>query len=65
MLKQIEERIDLENLKEDLRKIGVFFITGGIAGLFLNPIVSHGLSMWLSLLGCVIWCIGLIKRGRS
>jgi len=65
MLKRIENLFDFVAVKEDLRKIGVTFVTGGIAGIFLTPLVSFVLAGWLALLGALFLFIGLIKMKRG
>lgn len=55
----VETRINLHLFKEDLRKIGVNFITAGIVGVFVNHIAGFDLhNMQLSAI--VIASIGVI-----
>lgn len=61
ILKLIERYIDTRAFKEELRKIGVAFITAGIVGIFLQHLVSFTLAAWLSFIGILFLIIGLVK----
>ena len=58
MFKNLENYFDMYSLKEDLRKIGISFITGGILGLFINHII--GLTIFAALAAIWIVIVGLI-----
>jgi hypothetical protein len=62
LLKRIEAKLDFKLLQEDLRKIGVTFITAGIVGIFMKELVNLALSAWLVMLGLSAWILGLYKR---
>jgi hypothetical protein len=70
LLKRIENRIDLNALREDIRKIGINLVTAGIAGVFINHLVGSELRsmMWASLsvtsFGLLAMCLGIMRRRK-
>ena len=58
------DKIDEDNLQEDLRKIGLTFVGASLLGLILQKadIVS---GILLLLIGLTLWYVGLIKRGDN
>lgn len=66
LLRLIEEFIDLEGFKQELRRIGGTFITAGIVGIFLTHLISLALAWWLTFIGSIMVLMGLFKkRGKS
>lgn len=72
LLKYIKRFIDSGAFKEDLRKIGINFITAGIVGIFINHYVGYKLSamFWASAgitcMGILSMALGLSKlRGKK
>lgn len=63
-LRIIEKFLDISAFKEELRKIGVAFISAGVVGIFLSHLVNFALAGWLAFLGSMLLFIGLIKRNR-
>ena len=58
------DKIDLENLKDDLRKIGLTFVGASLLGLILQKAeIVPGII--LLLIGFTLWYIGLTKRGDN
>ena len=51
--------VNFKSLREDLRKLGVTFIIGGLTGLFLRPHNEIIPLVVLSLMGLIIWYLGL------
>jgi hypothetical protein len=70
LIRRIEKFINIEKLKEDARKLGVNFITAGIAGVFLNHFEGIKTSamlwsaMWVVSIGVFFLTFGL-KRGKQ
>lgn len=68
MLDYIGKLIDIKALREDIRKIGINFITAGIVGVFINYYVGllFPTMLWASLsitiLGILSLYLGLLKR---
>jgi hypothetical protein len=72
LLKRIESFFDLKSFKEDLRKLGINFITAGIVGVFINHYAGSKLStmfwasLWVTCAGSIFLIIGLISlRGKK
>ncbi len=65
ILSMIATILDLKSIKEDLRKVGITFMTGGIAGIFLQHLVSIKLALWLAMIGVILWCCGIIKKHKG
>jgi len=59
--------ININDLKTDLRKLGINFITGGFVSLMidhLNSLEFHAMlrgAVALSILGVYFWVVGLLK----
>jgi len=69
IIKHIEERLNLKFFKEDLRKLGVNLVTGGIIGLFITHIVGVTFlvltaSLWVIIIGVITTYLGLRKRKK-
>lgn len=68
MIKKILKHFDFSLFREDARKIGVNFITTGIAGVFINHIVGNKTSSMLYAsisiagYGTIFLLIGLYRR---
>lgn len=59
------KRVNFKSLHDDLRKVGITFIIGGMTGLFLG---SHSKLIPLSvlaILGLVFWYLGLSDGEES
>lgn len=52
-------------MQEDIRKAGLTLTTGGVASIFLQHWVNLKLASWLTMLGLLIWFIGLIKNKNN
>lgn len=70
LIKRIDGLLDVEKFQEDLRKLGVNFITAGASALFVAH--SAGLSPWLIITSsCVIMggilsvFVGLLRRNNN
>lgn len=67
MLEWLERSINLEDLKDDFRKIGINFTTAGVVGVFINHPV--GINLWamssttasLTTIGIISLYLGLRK----
>jgi len=70
MLDYMETHLDLSLAKEDLRKLGVNFITAGVVGLFITHIADltnvfiKG-AMWAIIIGMIAILLGLYRRNKS
>lgn len=64
-LEYLEGYFDLKALKEELKRIGVTFITAGVAGIFLMHLLNPALAGWLALLGVLFLFVGLTKQRRK
>jgi hypothetical protein len=70
MLERLERHVELRQLKEELRKLGVNFITAGVVGVFINHFVGSTLSLmfwaslWITAGGLVCLTTGLFRRSR-
>lgn len=71
MLRNILDKyFDLRSLKEELKKVGVNFLTAGIVGVFINHIAGsvHSLMFsacwWISAMGFICLLLGLFRRMR-
>jgi hypothetical protein len=67
MLKTLEKHLNIHLLKEDIRKLGVNFITAGTAGLFITHIVGLTFllaitSLWVIFGGILLLVFGLYKQ---
>ena len=70
LLERIEKHISFEALKEDLRKIGINFVTAGTVGLFVTHIAGLtllvvGASIWVIITGLIASFLGLYRRNKS
>lgn len=57
--------VNFESLHDDLRKVGITFVIGGLMGLFIRP---HNEIIPLSLvtiLGLIIWYLGLTDGKKN
>ena len=59
------KKINFDKLREDLRKIGVTFVIGGLSGLYLRPIMEFMIFAALAVTGCIIWYFGLRDGGEN
>lgn len=70
LIKLIRKFLNIKDLKEDFRKMGINFVTAGFVGVFINHFVGFKISamLWTSLLmtlfGSILLLIGLITRGK-
>lgn len=70
LTEKIDQLIEFNILKEDLRKLGINFITAGIVGVFVNHFVGpsfHGMletSALITTIGGALLFLGL-KRGKK
>lgn len=70
LIQHIKHIFDTEHLKEDLRKLGINFITAGIVGIFVNHLVGSVFStmFWGSVIitpiGILSLFLGLFKRRK-
>ncbi len=67
LIKHIKYIFDTEHLREDLRKLGINFITAGTAGLFVTHIAGLTKivilsSMWLIFIGLLTTLLGLYRK---
>lgn len=68
LIQRIKNNIDVVGLKEDLRKMGINFITAGIAGVFINHLVGSELrnmlyaSLLVTTFGVIAMYAGLRRR---
>lgn len=67
LLKRLEKHINFEALKEDLRKVGVNFVTAGAIGLFITRVVHPSLAMgigstWVIIMGAIVLFWGIRRR---
>ena len=71
MLKRIEKHVSFPALKDELRKIGVNFITAGIVGVFVyhyagtNPLNMFWASVVITIAGSVTLYFGIRKKGAK
>lgn len=69
LLKRIKKHLDFSALKEELKKLGVNFITAGVVGVFIYHYVGTNLAsmLWASglitVLGFTCLCLGIRKTG--
>lgn len=66
----LEKWCNVESVREDLRKLGVNFITAGIVGVFINHFVGSKFSimfltsLWITAFGVICSFVGIfIFRG--
>jgi len=70
LIKCIRAFLDVKTLREDLRRLGVNFITAGLVGIFINHFVGTTLSImfissvFISFFGIMLMVLGLLK-GKS
>ena len=70
MLRRIMRHVDFHALQEDVRKVGVNFITAGIVGVFINHYVGNKSyimfvsSSWVTAFGLVVLFAGLYRRTK-
>lgn len=70
LVNYVETRISLRFLKEDLRKLGVNFITAGIVGVFVNHIAGFDLynmqitALAIASIGVICVMLGLRNRRK-
>jgi hypothetical protein len=68
VIRFIESLFDFKAFQEDLRKIGVNFITTGIVGMFINHYAGLNFStmfwasFWVAFLGLISLSCGLAKK---
>lgn len=71
MLKRIETYISFPILRDELRKIGVNFITAGIVGVFIyhyvgtDPVTMFWASVTITTIGCVALYYGIRTQGEK
>ncbi len=71
MLERIERHISFPALKEELRKIGVNFITAGVVGVFvyhyvgIDPVSMLWASISITVIGSIALYFGIRKRGEK
>lgn len=71
MIEQIKRHISFPVLKEEFRKIGVNFITGGIVGVFVyhyvgtDPLSMFWASTSITLIGSIALYFGVSNRGEK
>ena len=70
LIKRIEQYLDVDKLQEDLRKLGVNFITAGGGTLVIAH--STGLTQWLITSSCcviiggvIVTFLGLLRRNNN
>lgn len=69
--KYIKRHIDFFALKDEVKKIGVNFITAGVVGVFINHIVGSTFSAmfwtcgWVTFCGLVCLFLGASRREKS
>jgi hypothetical protein len=59
------KKINFDSLRQDLRKIGVTFVIGGLTGLYLRHFTAFMPFASLAVTGCVIWYFGLKDGGNN
>ncbi len=57
LIRRIDKLFQLEDLREDIRKLGVNFITGGVGALFVAR--STGLTIWIVVAAICVILIGI------
>lgn len=58
--------INLEALKEDLRKLGVVLIGGGLIAILLNtPPIAMYEALYSIGVGAILYIAGLVNKGES
>lgn len=67
MWKYIERYVDIGFLKEDVRKLGINFVTAGNVGLFITHIAGLTLllvaaSVWVIMSGIGLLVFGLYQK---
>lgn len=69
-IKKFLKHLDIALLKEELRKIGVNLITGGVVGIFINHFVGSNLTvlLWSAILiafwGLICLVIGSYRKSQ-
>jgi len=71
VLKWLENRIRVDSLQDEFKRIGVNFVTAGVVGVFINHFVGSKLSTmfwastWITFGGVFCLFLGLIQRGNK
>lgn len=55
--------INLQALQEDLRKVGIALMLLAFADIFFNN-HSYLYSSYISVIGAILWVLGVIKKGE-
>lgn len=64
-MKRIIRLVNFKSLREDLRKLGVTSIIGGLTGLFLRPHNEIISLVLLTMVGIMFWYFGLCDGGNN
>lgn len=58
----IWQRVDVEAGKEDVRKLALVLVGGGLAGMFfINDKIMLGEGLYVFIFGTILWIVGLIN----
>ncbi|MGD9152070.1 MAG: hypothetical protein PVG30_00175 [Gammaproteobacteria bacterium] len=58
------KKVSFKSLRQDLRKIAVAFIIGGLTGLYLHPDMKWISFAALTVTGMILWYFGLCDGGN-
>jgi hypothetical protein len=70
-LERIEKHINLTSLREEIRKVGVNFITAGVVGVFIDHFVGTKFSsmfwasLWITFMGSICLFLGVVRRNKE
>lgn len=56
--------INLEALKDDLRKVGIGLILGGLLNSMVNTTDARS-GLIMALIGSILWAIGLLNQQEA